>query len=187
MNLEKSIGFNMSQDIKGVKSTKDAFMRTLKELKDQPYTPEIREDLMNRYKELQDAKFKAMQDISDKVQIFSQISYEDKNNKSQPFGFEKVLKSATDGFYYDIPDELIYAKRIGDGLEAGGGVFMPDLLHTDDRLIRELRKKSFGNTLLEDLAGASAEYIGRPLREETEIKETISKGGTPAWFNPTKP
>ena len=32
MNLEKSIGFNMSQDIKGVKSTKDAFMRTLKEL-----------------------------------------------------------------------------------------------------------------------------------------------------------
>ena len=64
---------------------------------------------------------------------------------------------------------------------------MPDLLHTDDRLIRELRKKSFGNTLLEDLAGASAEYIGRPLREETEIKETISKGGTPAWFNPTKP
>ena len=162
MNLEKSIGFNMSQDIKGVKSTKDAFMRTLKELKDQPYTPEIREDLMNRYKELQDAKFKAMQDISDKVQIFSQISYEDKNNKSLPFGFEKVLKSATDGFYYDIPDELIYAKRIGDGLEAGGGVFMPDLLHTDDRLIRELRKKSFGNTLLEDLAGASAEYIGRP-------------------------
>mgnify|MGYP003319798071 FL=1 len=187
MNLEKSIGFNMSQDIKGVKSTKDAFMRTLKELKDQPYTPEIREDLMNRYKELQDAKFKAMQDISDKVQIFSQVSYEDKNNKSQPFGFEKVLKSATDGFYYDIPDELIYAKRIGDGLEAGGGVFMPDLLHTDDRLIRELRKKSFGNTLLEDLAGASAEYIGRPLREETKIKETVSEDGTPAWFNPTQP
>jgi len=175
INLEKSIGFNMSQDIKGVKSTKDAFMRTLKELKDQPYTPEIREDLMNRYKELQDAKFKAMQDISDKVQIFSQISYEDKNNKSQPFGFEKVLKSATDGFYYDIPDELIYAKRIGEGLEAGGGVFMPDLLHTDDRLIRELRKKSFGNTLLEELAGASAEYVGRTLRES---KSKIPEGFT---------
>ena len=166
MNLEKSIGFNMSQDIKGVKSTKDAFMRTLGGLDDQPYTPEIRQDLINRYKELQDAKFKAMQDISDKIQVYSQVTYKDKNNKTQTFDYDRVLKAVTDGFYYDIPDEIIYAKRIGDGLEAEGGIFMPDLLHTDEGLRRQLEKKSFSQTLLTDLADASAEYIGRPLKEK---------------------
>ena len=178
MNLEKSIGFTMSQEIKKIKSTRDAFMDTLGRINDQPYTPQIREDLMNRYRELQDAKFKAMQDLSDKVQIYKQITYdipELKNKKGKvirekqtgkPFGLTKVLSAVTDGFNYEIADEVLYANRVGEGLEAEGGIFMPDLLHTDEGLRRQLEKKSFSQTLLTDLADASAEYIGRPLKEK---------------------
>jgi hypothetical protein len=183
MNLEKSIGFTMSQEIKKIKSTRDAFMHTLGRLNDRPYTPQIREDLINRYKELQDAKFRAMQDLSDKVQIFKQITYdipELKNKKGKvirekqigkPFGLTKVLSAVTDGFNYEIADEVLYANRVGEGLEAEGGIFMPDLLHTDEGLRRQLERKSFGHTLLADLADASAEYIGRPLKEK---KKTFS-------------
>ena len=178
MNLEKSIGFTMSQEIKKIKSTRDAFMDTLGRINDQPYTPQIREDLMNRYRELQDAKFKAMQDLSDKVQIYKQITYdipELKNKKGKvirekqtgkPFGLTKVLSAVTDGFNYEIADEVLYANRVGEGLEAEGGIFMPDLLHTDEGLRRQLEKKSFSQTLLADLADASAEYIGRTLRKK---------------------
>jgi len=178
MNLEKSIGFNISKDIKGIKSTKDAFMRTLVELKDQPYTDDIKNKLINRYRELQDAKFKAMQDLSDKIQIFKQITYEipeikNKDGKvirasktGEPFGIEKVLSSATDGFYYEIQDEVIYANRIGEGLKAEGGIFMPDMIEQDEKLRRVLEKKSFGTSILTDLADVSAEYAGRALRKK---------------------
>ena len=187
MNLEKSIGFTMSQEIKKIKSTRDAFMHTLGRLDDQPYTPQIREDLVNRYKELQDAKFRAMQDLSDKVQIFKQITYdipELKNKKGKvirekqtgkPFGLTKVLSAVTDGFNYEIADEVLYANRVGEGLEAEGGIFMPDLLHTDEGLRRQLERKSFGHTLLADLADASAEYAGRTLKES---KSKIPEGFT---------
>ena len=187
MNLEKSIGFTMSQEIKKIKSTRDAFMHTLGRLNDQPYTPQIREDLINRYKELQDAKFRAMQDLSDKVQIFKQITYdipELKNKKGKvirekqtgkPFGLTKVLSAVTDGFNYEIADEVLYANRVGEGLEAEGGIFMPDLLHTDEGLRRQLERKSFGHTLLADLADASAEYAGRTLKES---KSKIPEGFT---------
>ena len=178
MDLEKSIGFNMSKDIKGIKSTKDAFMRTLVGLKDQPYTDDIRNDLINRYRELQDAKFKAMQDLSDKIQIFKQITYEipeikNKDGKvirasktGEPFGIEKVLSSATDRFHYEIQDEVIYANRMGEGLKAEGGIFMPDMIEQDEKLRRVLRKKSFGTSILTDLADVSAEYAGRALRKK---------------------
>ena len=93
----------------------------------------------------------------------------------KPFGLTKVLSAVTDGFNYEIADEVLYANRVGEGLEAEGGIFMPDLLHTDEGLRRQLERKSFGHTLLADLADASAEYAGRTLKES---KSKIPEGFT---------
>jgi hypothetical protein len=39
---------------------------------------------------------------------------------------KEVLSAVTDGFNYEIADEVLYANRVGEGLEAEGGIFMPD-------------------------------------------------------------
>jgi hypothetical protein len=171
MNLEKAVGFNLSDDIRKLNTTKDAFMKTLQDLPDQPYTPEIRQTLMNRYRELQEAKYKSMQDLSDKIQIFKQVSYTNKEGNKTPFGLERILSSVTDKFYYKIPDEVIYANRVKEGLEAEGGIFIPDQIESDEKLRRVLEKKSFSATLLSDLAEISAEFAGRPLKSNIEISD----------------
>ena len=171
MNLEKAVGFNLSDDIRKLNTTKDAFMKTLQDLPDQPYTPEIRQTLMNRYRELQEAKYKSMQDLSDKIQIFKQVSYTNKEGKKTPFGLERILSSVTDKFYYKIPDEVIYANRVKEGLEAEGGIFIPDQIELDEKLRRVLEKKSFSATLLSDLAKISAEFAGMPLKSNIEISD----------------
>ena len=166
MDVKKSMGFNMAEDIKKTKVTQDEFITRLGKLKDQPFTPKLRKEIINEYRNLQEFKFKNMQKLADKVNLFSQLEYQDKNNNTKEFGLEKVLESATSDFNYKVPDEIIYARTIRDGLgRPKGGIFMPDEISNDQRLLTLIQNKSFSNTLLEDLFKVQGEFYGRKLKE----------------------
>jgi hypothetical protein len=177
VDIKKAMGFNLSKDIKGIKSTKDAFIQYLGKLDDQPYTPALREDIMAKYKDLQDKKFTAMQKLSDKVNLFKQTPYQAISRKkkgemstgpyeTREFGLTKVLDAATSGFNYDIPDELLYANTLKDGLgDPKGGTFIADDLTSDERLMKLIANKSFKYTLLEDLGKEYGRLTGRKLKE----------------------
>jgi len=167
MDVKKSMGFNLSNDIKGIKSTKDAFIQRLSKIgKDYPFTDKIRTEILKEYNELQGKKFRAMQKLSDKVSLFSDLEYENKDNQTNKFGLSKVLEAATDNFNYNVPDELVYAKAIRNGLgELEGGTFIPDDFSNDARLFNLIQNKSWKNTLIEDLVKESQKYYGRKLKE----------------------
>ena len=166
MDVKKSMGFNLSADIKKTKTTQDAFIKRLGKLDDQPFTPDLRKKIIKEYTELQEAKFGAMQKLSDKVNLFSQLEYQDKNDNTKEFGLEKVLAAATNNFNYKVPDEIIYARTIRDGLgNPKGGIFMPDEITNDQRLLTLIQNKSFSNTLLEDLFKVQGEFYGKKLKE----------------------
>jgi len=175
VDVKKAMGFNLSKDIKSIKSTRDAFIQYLGKLDDQPYTSALRQDILNKYKNLQDKKFRAMQKLSDKVDLFKQTPYEElKTDKKtgdaayedKEFGLATVLDAATSGFMYDVPDEILYANTLREGLkDPKGGVFVADDLSNDQGLFNLIQNKSFKNTLISDLAKEYGRYTGRKLKE----------------------
>ena len=177
VDVKKAMGFNLSQDIKAIKSTKDSFIEYLGKLDDQPYTPNLREDIMAKYIDLQNKKFNAMQKLSDKIDLFKQTPYQAISKKkkedmstgpyeTREFGLTKVLDSATSGFNYDVPDEILYANTLREGLEEPkGGIFMADDIANDARLMKLIANKSFKYTLIEDLAKEFGKLSGRKLKE----------------------
>jgi len=164
MDVKKSMGFNMSEDIKKTKSTQDAFIQRLGKLNDQPFTDKLRKEIIEEYKNLQEAKFGAMQKLSDKVNLFSQLEYQNKNNETEEFGIRKVLEAATSDFNYKIPAEIIYASAMTGGVDRG--IFIADDIHNDRRLLSAIDNKSFQRTLINDLAEEYKKFTGRTLRKE---------------------
>ena len=177
VDVKKAMGFNLSQDIKAIKSTKDSFIEYLGKLDDQPYKTNLREDIMAKYIDLQNKKFNAMQKLSDKIDLFKQTPYQAISKKkkedmstgpyeTREFGLTKVLDSATSGFNYDVPDEILYANTLREGLEEPkGGIFMADDIANDARLMKLIANKSFKYTLIEDLAKEFGKLSGRKLKE----------------------
>ena len=166
MDVKKSMGFNLSADIKKTKTTQDAFIKRLGKLNDQPFTPDLRKEIIKEYIELQEAKFGAMQKLSDKVDLFSKLEYQNKNNETEQFGLNKVLAAATNNFNYKIPAEIIYASAITGGVNKG--IFIADDIHNDKRLLNAIDNKSFQRTLINDLAQEYKKFTGRTLRKEEE-------------------
>tara|TARA_R110000751_G_scaffold289367_1_gene395591 strand:+ start:505 stop:4611 length:4107 start_codon:yes stop_codon:yes gene_type:complete len=167
MDIKKSMGFNLSNDIKAIKSTKDAFIKRLGKIgKDAPFTEDIRKEIIAEYDDLQGKKFRAMQKLADKASLFADLEYQNKNNNTIQFGLSTVLDAATSGFNYGVPDEIIYAQTIRNGLgKLEGGIFMPDDLSNDKRLFKLIENKSWTNTLIGDLVEAQSKYYGRKLKE----------------------
>ena len=86
--------------------------------------------------------------------------------ETREFGLTKVLDAATSGFNYDIPDELLYANTLKDGLgDPKGGTFIADDLTSDERLMKLIANKSFKYTLLENLGKEYGRLTGRKLKE----------------------
>ena len=159
----KGLGFVLSQDIKKIKASRDAFINKIRRLDDQEYNENIENDLINEYIKLQDAKYDSMRNLADKIKIFSKMEYQSLDGKPTPFGVTRVLKGLTDNFWYDIPEEAEYALYTGEN--AYKGVFIPDNLTEDKGLTKLLLDKKFGMSLKARLAEEYGKSVGLPLRD----------------------
>ena len=67
MNVDKSIGYTLSQDVKAIQQTGNEFVSYLRDLPSEVYTSERRQDILDKYRYYQDLKYKGMQDLAGKI------------------------------------------------------------------------------------------------------------------------
>ena len=164
MDVTKAMGYSLYQDSKDIAVTKDAFKNFIKQIPDRPLTQEDVQDIVNEYRRLQDFKKERMARLSDKVNVFRDMTYVDKDGKEKKFGLQQVIKASTSDNKYPIDSNIIYSSVRGP---KGTGVFTPDSLSTNE-LIGLVRDRKFPFDIVNELKKAEAEYSGQPLREETE-------------------
>lgn len=187
MNVSKAIGFNLSQDMKRIKGTRDSFINKIRNLDDKRFTPEVQKELIDEYRYLQQSKFEEMKKLAEKVNLFRRMTYQKKTGKdnfvTQPLGIDKVLSASTNKFHYKIPEDLLYASTVANSLKDGGGVFMPDRILMDKRLRTQMENKGISYNFFDALAKVDAEFDGKSLVEKKETaEEDNSAGGLPSWY-----
>ena len=162
MNLDKSIGFNLSKDITAIKAIDDSFTNFVKKTVDQPYSPELGKKIVDEYRKYQDRKFEAMLDLKDKVDLFSSITYKDKDGAVRNYGFGRIVSAITDKgrASTDVPKELEQAR---------GNVFVPDIIAGRQDIRIMILGKSYPTSVLNDIAKVTSELSGKRLvREKKE-------------------
>ena len=166
MDVEKAMGYSLSKDIKVINNIPKAFNRFVAGLDDDIYTPEIGEKIANKYVELQERKYFGLNNLSDKIRLFSNVSYYDLDNKKVDFDLTGVLAAATNDFWYDYDNKLVmsnFNKNIKDGIVRADPVFK-------DKRLRKIIIDKYGVENLSDvfkrLAVAFKDIAVRPIKEE---------------------
>ena len=173
MNVDKSIGYSLSQDVKAIQQTGNEFVSYLRDLPSEVYTPERRQDILDRYRYYQDLKYKGMQDLAGKIDRIKQIKYTDAKGQDKTIDGNKLYRIVSDDGWYDVKDDIIYAGYAGDPLDIVGngaskeGVFMPDD-PADEVINQYIRSKSLPTELVNDLYAIYQEYAGISLRPQAE-------------------
>jgi len=167
MDVKKAMGYNLSKDLKTINNVSKVFNRFVStEMPHVKYTPEVGEKIVNKYLELQEKKYKGVQNLSDKLRIFFNVSYYDRDNKKKDFGIEGVLRAATSDFWYD-PDEKLVISSLSQNVR--NGIFLADNPINDKRL-RKVVMDKYGtenlNDILTRLAMAFKDIASRPIKEE---------------------
>ena len=108
-DLKKSIGFNLSKDIKGLGEGPRELLREISKLPDAAYTKETEQKIVDIYKDFQNRNYQATSDLADKARIFANMSYINLDGKRVPLGIEGVLAAASSDFWYEIPPKLLIA------------------------------------------------------------------------------
>ena len=148
MDVKKAMGYNLSKDLKTINNVSKVFNRFVStEVPHVKYTPEVGEKIVNKYLELQEKKYKGIQNLSDKIRIFSNVSYYDRNNKKKDFGIVGVLRAATSDFWYD-PDEKLVISSLSQNVRKG--IFIADNPAIDNRFMKIIMDK-FGRDNYRDV------------------------------------
>jgi len=149
MNLDKAVGFDISKDIKTINATKDNFLNFVRQIPDQQYTPEIEEQILNEYRNLQNRKRDGFKALSDKLGVISKIQYQDKQDKTKTYGLQGIVKAATDKGFYNLKEEIPLARATINN--ADKGVFRPDDVVSDKRFMQLLRNKDYPISLIQKI------------------------------------
>ena len=182
-NVERAMGFNLSKDLKAIAATKDNFISEVIRTPYEVVTDETINDIVKKYRDLQERKYRGMQDFTKKANEFKNFEYirrYKKNGKvvdeKQTMGISGVLGAATDNFWYKGNDALLLPLAADTASNAENGVFLPDNLFQDKRLLDAMRDRGFTNDQLSkmysDISKVYAEYVQKPLVEKEEEKDS---------------
>tara|TARA_R100000742_G_C4279394_1_gene103840 strand:+ start:1192 stop:5391 length:4200 start_codon:yes stop_codon:yes gene_type:complete len=175
VNLNRSIGFNLSEPLKQAAATQIALDAYLGKLDPNPngISDEVGEELLERYKELQESKYQAMNEVAEKVGVTLGMPYkkrikDDLIDKNINFG--DIIKMSTDNFYYSPKEQVIQAgaKSSIKNL-ARTGIVIPDKLFANKQTDRKLREK-FGKDFRNN------KYIKEILRLSNQPRKITVKG-----------
>jgi len=141
MDVNKSLGYTLSKQIKNIDATQKDFYQYMRELKPQEFTPDIAQNIINRYRELQGVKRDNFAKMAQTINMAQNMTYYDKSGREKKFGYGKVLQAATDDFFYKENPELFRGIAASTMDQASTGAFMPDNPAGDYRLIKILQDK----------------------------------------------
>ena len=145
MDVDKSLGYTMSNQIKNIEATKKEFMNYMKGIKPQEFTPGMAQEIIAKYRELQGIKRENFTKLAQTISLASDMQYYTPNRKgkeeSRKYGYGRVLRAATDGFFYKENPELIRGIAASTMDKASKGVFQPDDVANSDMFIKLLQQK----------------------------------------------
>ena len=145
MDVDKSLGFTMSNQIKNIEATNREFMNYMRGLKPQQFTPVMAQEIVAKYRELQGIKRENFTKLAQTIDLASNMNYyaPDKSGKeqSQKYGYDRVFRAATDDFFYKENPELVRGIAASAMENASHGAFQPDDPASDGRLIKILQQK----------------------------------------------
>ena len=145
MDVDKSLGYTMSKQIKNIEATKKEFMNYMKGIKPQEFTPGMAQEIIAKYRELQGIKRENFTKLAQTISLASDMQYYTPNRKgkeeSRKYGYGRVLRAATDGFFYKENPELIRGIAASTMDQASKGVFQPDDVANSDMFIKLLQQK----------------------------------------------
>ena len=134
-NIEKEIGYNLSKDIKDIDALKKTWVTELRGLGKTPgsRTEDDVNNIVNLYTNLTDRKFKGMQNLAEKVNIFNNFKYThiDRTGKSREKTIREsglLYKILSQDFLKDVHPTVALPLFANMGEEAERGVFFPDSL-----------------------------------------------------------
>ena len=163
IDINKSVGFSLYQDIQEVNKSREEFEQYLKSIPDKQLTSSDVQDLYQKYANLQLEKKEAMARLSDKINVFKDIEFyeEGKDGKmyKTKFGIGGVLKAASDDGKFKPSEDLFFATQKG---KEGRGVFMPDDIDT----LKLLKQRKFSPEVISGLKQIQNSLTGRTLREK---------------------
>ena len=167
MNVNKSIGYTLATDVRDIKNTGVEFLSYLKGLDREVYSPERRQEILDKFRYYQDLKFEGMQNLAGKIDRIKQIKYNDSKGKiGKTIDDNKLALIVTDKGWYPFADEIIYANYAGspidliDNVKSKEGFFIPD---DPDIINLVIKDNALPASLIKDLQDVRAEYY-RPLR-----------------------
>jgi len=177
IDVQKSMGYDMSSRLKAIAKTKDNFLANVRKLPRREITNEDIDQLLNSYKDLQERKYRGMQKFTQRLNEFKNVEYyeipkgkaEADLTNPKKLDVAGVLEAATNQFWYDPNDELILPLVAEVTSDIENGVFMPDNLIGDMSIFKALEDRQvspeLSNKLQTGLQDIFAEYIQKPLVE----------------------
>ena len=180
-NVEKAIGYDLSKDLKAIAQTKPNFINEVTRLPYEKLTDEKINELVQTYKDLQERKYRGMQNLTKKVNEFKNIGYirrykDGKGNIQQEkkeLEIEGVLAAASDDFWYK-GDKSLIAPLIADvGKSSENGIFIPDQIfdkNSQKKLFKAAIDRGFDgqqyDKLINGVMSVYEEYSKKPLVEK---------------------
>ena len=187
IDVKKSIGYSLSNQIKDMAQSKKAFESYIRTMPVKDYSnPKNMQDLLDKYTEFQDLKFRSSQRLSQKIDLFKKINYTDRNGNRRKFGLEQIIMAATnDGFYDRKKDVEAIALADSELNNYSRGIFLPDNINDSSNFIKMLTDKGVPLTIFKQLADINQRYYKR--MDEGLVKK--AEGGSImdsllAMFNP---
>lgn len=161
MDVTKAMGYSLYQDSKEIAGTKDAFKNYIRQIPDRTLTAEDVQDIVNEYSRLQEIKKERMARLSDKVNVFRNMTYIDKEGEEKRITMEDIGLASTSDMKYPINQEILDASIKGP---KGRGIFVADPISTDE-LLEMVDDRKFPFDIINALREAESKYSGQLLRE----------------------
>jgi len=175
LDVQKSMGYDMSSRLKAIAKTKDNFLAEVRKLPRREITNEDVDNLLKSYRDLQERKYRGMQKFTQRLNEFKNVSYYEIPKGKTEIDFDNkkilgpggVLEAATDKFWYNPNDKSILPLVADTASNVKNGVFIPDNLIGDMSIFKALEDRQVrpevSNRLQQGLIDIFSEYIQKPL------------------------
>jgi hypothetical protein len=164
VDLTKAMGYSLFEEGKEIGATKPALKTFIKNIPDKILTPEEEQSIYNEYRRLQELKKERMARLSDKVKVFRNMEYVNKEGKKQNITMKDLYRASTSDAKYPMNRDILNASVKG---KRGRGMFVPDSFTTDE-LVGLVKDRKFKFDIVKGLKAIEKEYTGQPLRQEQQ-------------------
>jgi hypothetical protein len=166
MNVSKSVGYFLYNEVQGLKEPIKSFQSTLKRFPSKVYTQEDIDEVVKAYLDSQVERKELMRQFSDRLKLVKNIQYYKKEGDKifkKRFGLEKILQANARMGRRKIDKDILYA--LADG-KNGEGFFIPDRVVNKNNIITIIKDKRFPPELVKQLAAVQSQITGARLRDE---------------------